>query len=118
MLVLQSDSVPLLGMTLLWGSRVTVDALGDGEVIVKNFNQPSDGKSKAHATRATFGCTNRTHGMGEIVGGTVLFGDADTEPLLGMTALESVGIKGDPSSQTLKRLPAVRLKSLRTSSRK
>ncbi len=34
-LVLQSDSVPLLGMTLLWGSRVTVDALDDGEVIIE-----------------------------------------------------------------------------------
>ena len=55
---------------------------------------------------------------GEIVGGTVLFGDADTEPLLGVTALESMGIEVDPRNQTLKRLPAVRLKSLRTRARK
>lgn len=34
-LVLQSDSVPLLGMSLLWGSRVTVNALDEGEVIVE-----------------------------------------------------------------------------------
>lgn len=52
--------------------------------------------------------------MGEIVGGTVLFGEANTEPLLGMTALESVGIEVDPLNQRLKRLPAVRLKSLQT----
>ncbi len=56
--------------------------------------------------------------MGEIVGGTIVFGEANAEPLLGVTALESVGIEVDPSSQTLKRLPAVRLKSLRTKSRK
>ena len=50
--------------------------------------------------------------MGEIVGGTILFGEADVEPLLGVTALESVGIEVDPLNQRLKRLPAVRLKGL------
>jgi predicted aspartyl protease len=53
--------------------------------------------------------------MGEIVGATVLFGSDDAEPILGVTALESVGIEVDPKSQRLKRLPAVRLKSIRTS---
>ena len=55
--------------------------------------------------------------MGEIVGGTILFGDAGAEPLLGVTALESVGIEVDPNSQTLKRLPAVRLKGVRARTR-
>ena len=55
--------------------------------------------------------------MGEIVGGTVLFGEADTDPLLGATALESLGIEVDPLNQRLKKLPAVRLKSLRARSR-
>ena len=50
--------------------------------------------------------------MGEIVGGTIIFGDAGAEPLLGVTALESVGIEVDPRNQRLKRLPAVRLKGL------
>ncbi len=50
--------------------------------------------------------------MGEIVGGTILFGDTDAEPLLGLTALESVGIEVDPLNQRLKRLPSVRLKPL------
>ena len=36
-LVLKSDSAPLLGMTLLWGSRVTVDALTDGEVTIEEL---------------------------------------------------------------------------------
>ena len=48
--------------------------------------------------------------MGEIVGSTILFGDDDAEPILGVTALESVGIEVDPRSQQLKRLPAARLK--------
>lgn len=51
--------------------------------------------------------------MGEIVGATVLFGEDDAEPLLGVTALESVGIEVDPTTQRLKRLPAVRLKGMR-----
>jgi clan AA aspartic protease len=50
--------------------------------------------------------------MGEIVGGTIIFGEPNTEPLLGVTALESVGIEVDPRNQKLKRLPAVRLKSM------
>ena len=37
-LVLQSDSVPLLGMALLWGSRVTMDALNDGEVAIDELS--------------------------------------------------------------------------------
>jgi len=55
--------------------------------------------------------------MGETVGGTVLFGEPDAEPLLGVTALESVGIEVDPVNQRLKRLPAVRLKRLRRTGR-
>ena len=50
--------------------------------------------------------------MGEIVGGTIIMGAGDAEPLLGVTALESVGIEMDPLIQRLKRLPAVRLKRL------
>ena len=48
--------------------------------------------------------------MGETVGGTILFGAADAEPLLGATALGSVGIEVDPRTRRLRRLPAVRLK--------
>ena len=51
--------------------------------------------------------------MGDTVGGTVMFGDDDAEPLLSVTALESVGIEVDPVNQRLKRLPAVRLKGVR-----
>ncbi len=56
--------------------------------------------------------------MGEIVGGTIIFGDVGTEPIAGVTALESVGIEVDPRSQQLKRMPAIRLKKLRPKSNK
>ena len=49
--------------------------------------------------------------MGERVGVTVIFGKDNSEPILGVTALESVGIEVDPRTQRLKRLPAVRLKT-------
>ncbi len=48
--------------------------------------------------------------MGEVTAGRVIFGDPDCEPLLGVTALESVGIMVDPANKTLKRLPAIPLK--------
>lgn len=48
--------------------------------------------------------------MGEVVGATVIFGQDGIEPILGVTALESVGIEVDPRNQRLKRLPAVRLR--------
>jgi clan AA aspartic protease len=48
--------------------------------------------------------------MGEVTAGRVLFGPDDAEPILGVTALESVGIAVDPRRQTLQRLPAIPLK--------
>ena len=51
--------------------------------------------------------------MGEVVGGTIVFCEADAEPLLGVNALESVGIEVDPRDQTLIHLPTTRLESFR-----
>ena len=51
--------------------------------------------------------------MGEITAGLIVVADAEAEPLLGVTALESVGIEVDPRTQGLKKLPAVRLKGVR-----
>jgi clan AA aspartic protease len=48
--------------------------------------------------------------MGETTAGRVIFAAPGTEPLLGVTALESVGIIVDPINKTLKRLPAIPLK--------
>ena len=47
--------------------------------------------------------------MGEIVGGTIVFGEIGAEPLLGVTALQSVGIEVDPRNETLRRRPSTRL---------
>ena len=51
--------------------------------------------------------------MGEIVGTTIVFGPADAEPLLGVTALESAAVEIDPRNQKLKKLPKGRLKHKR-----
>ena len=48
--------------------------------------------------------------MGEVTAGRVIFGPDGIEPILGVTALESVGITVDPANRTLKRLPAIPLK--------
>ena len=48
--------------------------------------------------------------MGEVTAGRIIFGNKDIEPILGVTALESVGIMVDPVNKTLKRLPAIPLK--------
>jgi clan AA aspartic protease len=48
--------------------------------------------------------------MGELTSGRIIFGPDNAEPLLGVTALESVGILVDPVKRTLKRMPAIPLK--------
>jgi len=48
--------------------------------------------------------------MGETTAGRIIFGLPGAEPILGVTALESVGIIVDPTTKTLKRLPAIPLK--------
>jgi clan AA aspartic protease len=48
--------------------------------------------------------------LGEVTAGRVIFGEPASEPLLGVTALESVGIMVDAANKTLRRLPAIPLK--------
>ena len=48
---------------------------------------------------------------GEVVGGTIVYGDEGTEPSLGTTALDSGGFEVDLCNEELKRLPAVLLKA-------
>ena len=54
---------------------------------------------------------------GEIVGGTIVYGEEGSEPLLGVTALESGGFEVDTRNEQLKRLPAVLLEPLPLSQR-
>ena len=49
--------------------------------------------------------------MGEETVTRVIFGPEEAEPILGVVALESVGIGVDPVSHSLKKLPAISLKS-------
>jgi len=48
--------------------------------------------------------------MNETTAGRIIFGPDNVEPLLGVTALESVGVTIDPTNRTLKRLSAIPLK--------
>ena len=56
--------------------------------------------------------------MEEIVGATVVFGPPDSEPLLGVTALESAGIEVDPHNETLRKMPFTRLRGWRPPERR
>lgn len=59
--------------------------------------------------------TARIEFMGELTAGLVVFGSTDAEPLLGATAMESVGIEVCPRNQQLSKRSAVRLKAARAS---
>jgi clan AA aspartic protease len=48
--------------------------------------------------------------MNETTAGRVIFGPDNVEPILGVTALESVGVIVDATNLTLRRLPAISLK--------
>lgn len=51
--------------------------------------------------------------LDEFVGGTVVTGKPGAEPLLGLTALQSMGVEVDVARQELRKLPAVPLKPVR-----
>ena len=55
--------------------------------------------------------------MGEIAGVTIAMGDDSYEPLLGVTALESMGIEVDPHNQELNKLGTIRLVGVRPTGR-
>ena len=50
---------------------------------------------------------------GEVVGGTIAYGEEAVKPLLGVTTLESGGFEVDPRNEKLKRMPTVQLKTAR-----
>ena len=80
--------------------------LGSSQKVKRAYELANGSKIKLDIT------TGDIEFMGEIVGGTILFGETDAEPILGTTALASAGIEVDPLSQRLKRRTAVRLKSI------
>jgi clan AA aspartic protease len=54
--------------------------------------------------------------MGDITAGRVIFGPEGVEPILGVTALESTGVELNPKDRSLKRLPAIPLKTAASAS--
>jgi len=91
----------------------TTDSLAPGAELTRIGVKPA-GKMVYELADGTlqeypFGLVEITF-MGEVTAGRVIFGPDTVEPLLGATALESVGITVDPVSRTLKRLPAIPLK--------
>ena len=50
--------------------------------------------------------------MGEVVWATIVMANEDTDPLLGVTALESAGIAVEPLNETLRKLPSIGLRGL------
>ena len=50
--------------------------------------------------------------LDDVILSRIVFGPDDTEPILGVLALESVGLVVDPVTQKLKRLQALPLKAL------
>jgi len=95
------------GGNRLDGSRDHLEAIGLQPESQRIYELADGSELKMDIT------VGRIEFMGEIVGGTIIFGEPGIEPILGVTALESVGIEVDPHNQTFKRLPAVRLKKLR-----
>ena len=79
--------------------EIGIEPLGEREYFLADG---STVRLKAGGARVEF--------MGDFVFSTVIFGKDDAQPLLGVTALESVGIEVDPRTQQLKRLPAVSLR--------
>ena len=62
----------------------------------------------------TFDITEaRLEFLGKATAKDIIMGGPGSEPLLGVTALESTGMEVDPVSETLKELPAVRLVGMR-----
>ena len=74
------------------------------EPVGRKTYELADGSREEYA----FGLA-RIEFMGEITAGRVIFGPEGIEPFLGVTALEAAGVTIDPATQTLKKLPAVRL---------
>ena len=74
------------------------------EPVGKDTYELADGSHQEYA----FGLA-QIEFMGEVTAGRVIFGPDDVQPLLGVTALESTGVAIDPTTQTLKKIPALRL---------
>jgi clan AA aspartic protease len=90
-----------------------IDCMAPGDEL-RRLGLPEEGRTTyeladGRLQEFAFGLA-RIEFMGEITAGRIIFGPDGSAPLLGVTALESVGISVDPANHTLKRRPAVPLK--------
>ena len=106
--------------SLSWQGSFLVDTGAVDTLVPRQHLERIGLHPKAHRTYELAGGSNiqmvdittgEIEFMGDIVGGTIIYGASDVEPILGVTALESLGIDIDPHDQSLKRMPAVRLKN-------
>ena len=102
----------------VWEGKFLVDTGATDTLVPKQHLESIGLKPEAHrsygladGSELRFGIAGaRIEFLGDFTYGAVVFGDEDAEPLLGVTALESVGIEIDPHNQTMKKLPAVRMR--------
>ncbi len=88
----------------IWEGRFLVDTAATDTLVPKQHLELIGLVPKAHSSYGLTDGSELRLGivgadielMGESTYGTVVFGDEDTEPLLGVTALESVGIEINP----------------------
>ena len=107
------------GRTKSWQGRFLVDADATKSVVPKCHLEAIGLESEeqrryelADGSEVDMGIAGaRIEFMDRFTHGLVVFGDAKAEPIIGVTALESVGVEIDPRNQRLKRLPAMRLKA-------
>ena len=102
----------------VWEGKFLVDTGAMDTLVPKQYLESIGLKPKSHRSYGLADGRERRLGiagariefMGDFTWGTVVFGDEDAEPLLGVTALESVGIEVDLHNHTMKKLPAVRMR--------
>lgn len=100
-----------------WSGRCLVDTGATDSLLPAHFLReiglrPLDVRTYALADgrRAEIGIAGaQFEFMGHSTFSTVLFGERNAEPILGLTAMESVGVEVDPKNHRLKQLPAIRL---------
>jgi predicted aspartyl protease len=89
-----------------------IDSMAPGSQLRRIGVSPAGRSTYEHADGSAheyeFGFA-RIELMGRVTAGRVLFGPDDVDPLLGITALESIGVTIDPVTQTLRLLPTIRL---------
>ena len=91
----------------------TMDTMAPASELKKIGNQP-EGKdvyelASGERVEYEYGIARMTF-MGEVIATRIIFGPDDSEPLLGVIALESAGFLVDPENQRLRKLRARPLK--------